>query len=87
LPEGLQLNLIISLLVGVASAQETLLPRAAEPSAHQPEMHETSSVSEAEFVASDIFRSGSWQQPLWRKLGFEGDYLGGQHTDVGFAGA
>jgi hypothetical protein len=42
---------------------------------------------EAEFVASDIFRSGSYVQPLWRDLGFEGHYFGGKETDVGFTGA
>lgn len=45
------------------------------------------SAFEAEFAASDIFRSGSYLQPLWRGLGFEGHYFGGEATDVGYTGA
>jgi hypothetical protein len=42
---------------------------------------------EAEFVASDIFRSGSLVVPLPRKLALEAHYFGGRETDVGFTGA
>jgi hypothetical protein len=41
---------------------------------------------EAEFVASDVFRSGSYVQPIWRGLGFEGHYFGGEAADIGFTG-
>jgi hypothetical protein len=41
---------------------------------------------EAEFVASDIFRSGSLVIPFARGLTFEGDYFGGTGTDVGYTG-
>jgi len=51
------------------------------------EPHEGPSAFEAEFAASDIFRSGSYIQPIWRGLGFEGHYFGGNMTDVGFTGA
>jgi hypothetical protein len=42
---------------------------------------------EAEFVASNVFRSGSYLQPLWKGLGFEGHYFGGEFSDVFSAGA
>jgi len=51
------------------------------------EPHEGPAAFEAEFVASDIFRSATYLQPLWRRLGFEGHYFGGTETDVGFTGA
>lgn len=41
---------------------------------------------EAEFVASDIFRSGTLLLPVYRKLVFEGYYFGGTETDTGFTG-
>ena len=41
---------------------------------------------EAEFVASTIFRSGSYVQPLWKSLHFEGDYFGTKENDVGYTG-
>jgi hypothetical protein len=41
---------------------------------------------EAEFVASDIFRSGSLIVPLIRQLAFEGHYFGGKEADTGYAG-
>ena len=41
---------------------------------------------EAEFVASDIFRSGSLIVPLARRIAFEGHYFGGTETDVGYTG-
>jgi hypothetical protein len=41
---------------------------------------------EIEFVASDIFRSGAYLQPLWRELHFEGHYFGAE-TNVGYTGA
>ena len=45
--------------------------------------HEESRFPEIEFVASDIFRSGSYIQPLLKQIQFEGHYFGGTHTDVG----
>ena len=41
---------------------------------------------EAEFVASDIFRSGSLVLPLVRRFAFEGHYFGGKETDTGYTG-
>lgn len=41
---------------------------------------------EAEFVASDIFRSGSLVLPFARRFMFEGHYFGGQETDTGYTG-
>jgi hypothetical protein len=41
---------------------------------------------EAEFVASDIFRSGSMVVPLVRRFAFEGHYFGGEETDTGYVG-
>ena len=41
---------------------------------------------ESEFVASNVFRSGSYIQPLWKGLGFEGHYFAGEFTDVGSPG-
>ena len=41
---------------------------------------------EAEFAASPSFRAGSLIQPLWKELGFEGHYFGGNENNVGYAG-
>jgi hypothetical protein len=41
---------------------------------------------EAEFVASDIFRSGTAIARLWRGLQFEGEYFGAANYDVGITG-
>jgi len=43
---------------------------------------------EAEFVASDVFRSGSLIVPFARKFAFEGHYFGGTptETETGFTG-
>src|SRR3954469_1279996 len=43
---------------------------------------------EAEFVASDVFRSGSLIIPFARKFAFEGHYFGGTptETETGFTG-
>jgi hypothetical protein len=80
---------LILIVLCTALAQET-------PSENKPEKEKTSeqkeekregpSAFEAEFVASDVFRSGSYVQPIWRGLGFEGHYFGGETADVGFAG-
>ncbi len=73
----------------LAFAQEA--PRASQPpgaaTGEQAETREGPSEFEIEFVASDVFRSGSYSQPLWWGLGFEGHYFGGEATDVGFTGA
>jgi hypothetical protein len=42
---------------------------------------------EAEFVASDIFRSGSLLLPIAHHFGFEGDYFGGTTADTGYTAA
>lgn len=41
---------------------------------------------EAEFVASDIFRSGSLILPVAKRFAFEGHYFGGTETDIGYTG-
>jgi hypothetical protein len=73
----------------VAAFGQTTPDAAARPTATEQKEKEEAGPSafEAEFVASDIFRSGSYIQPLWRGLGFEGHYFGGTETDVGFTGA
>ena len=42
---------------------------------------------DAEFVASTIFRSAAYVQPLWNGLRFEGHYFGTGENDVGQTGA
>jgi hypothetical protein len=41
---------------------------------------------EAEFVGSPSFRSASLVQPLWRDIGAEGHYFGGEENNIGFVG-
>jgi hypothetical protein len=48
--------------------------------------HEGPEDFEAEFVFSDVFRSGSYIQPVRKALSFEGHYFGGKAADVGFTG-
>jgi hypothetical protein len=62
-----------------------VLPAVASPK-EEPKQEENEKSFEAEFVASDIFRSGSLILPLVRRLGFEGHYFGGEETDTGFTG-
>jgi hypothetical protein len=38
---------------------------------------------EAEFVASDVFRSGSLVARMWKELHFDGQYLGTESADAG----
>ena len=57
------------------------------PSPEPHEAHEGPGAFEAEFTASDSFRSATYLQPLWRGLGFAGYYFGGTETDTGFTGA
>lgn len=64
----------------LASAQEAQRPG-------QPEESEKPVEFEAEFVASDIFRSGTLVLPIHRGFAFEGHYFGGRETDVGYTGA
>jgi hypothetical protein len=71
---------VLLFTIGIALAQDG-------PRRPQAESHEVPAGFEVELVASDVFRSGSYIQPLWRGLGFEGHYFGGERTDVGFAGA
>jgi hypothetical protein len=78
---------IVLFAAGIALAQEAPGQRAAaEPSGQKDEAHEGPSAFEAEFAASDVFRSGSYIQPLWRGLGLEGHYFGGTSTETGFVG-
>jgi len=74
----MQLGLFL-LTTGIALAQS--------PPAEHHEAYEGPGAFEAEFVASDVFRSATYRQPLWRGLRFEGEYFGGTETDVGFTGA
>jgi hypothetical protein len=55
-------------------------------SEQREEEREGPSAFEAEFVASGVFRSGSYVQPVWRRLAFEGHYFGGEAADIGFTG-
>ena len=76
------------LFVGSTAWAQDPPPRTpADASAKPHEVHEGPGGFEAEFVASDIFRSGTYVQPLWRRLSFDGHYFGGLTTDVGFTGA
>ena len=70
-------------------AQEPASPKPGEAAqaAAEPNHEEEKAYPEAEFVASDIFRSGSLVFPAWKRLSFEGHYFGGTETDVGFTGA
>lgn len=78
---------LLFLLIGIALAQHSPpTPAPAGAAEHEAADHGPSAF-EAEFVASDVFRSGSYLQPLWRGLGFEGHYFGGAASDVGFTGA
>jgi hypothetical protein len=54
---------------------------------HEYEAREGPADFEADFAASDIFRSGSYIQPVWRGAAFEGHYFAEEGTDVGYAGA
>lgn len=72
--------LLVFGLAAIGAAQTT--PPQAEPKKEEESLTDI----EAEFVASDIFRSGSYVQPMFKKLSFEGHYFGGEHTDVGYTG-
>lgn len=61
----------------------TVFPAFASP---EEESKEDREPFEAEFVASDIFRSGSLVLPLVRRFAFEGHYFGGKETDTGYTG-
>ncbi len=50
------------------------------------EAKETRSELEAEFVASDVFRSGTLIVPLFGRFAAEGQYFGGTRTDTGYTG-
>ena len=73
---------LLLLTTGVVLAQSP----PPEPSEAR-EAREGPAAFEGEFVASDIFRSANYVQPVWRSLKFEGEYFGGTETDVGFTGA
>ena len=78
---------LILLTACAALAQEA--PRGSntkEESNRKEGQYERPSEFEVEFVASDIFRSGSYIQPVWRGLAFEGHYFGGTTLDSGFTG-
>ena len=48
---------------------------------------EESKLPEAEYIGSPSFRSASLVQPIWKRIGFEGDYFGGDENNVGYTGA
>ena len=81
---------LLALTASLAVAAQDPTPPAGKTDSPHPgkheASHETPSAFEAEFVASDVFRSGSYVQPLWKGLGFEGHYFGGEKTDVGYTG-
>lgn len=54
------------------------LPLAAQAPAGDKKANQTGQgwFPEVEFVASHVFRSGSYVQPLWKGLHFEGHYFG-----------
>jgi len=60
---------------------------AQEPAANKEEEAEEEPRVEAEFVASDIFRSGTAIIKVWRGLHLEGEYFGAPNYDVGMTGA
>jgi hypothetical protein len=61
-----------------------VLPAFASPA--EGESKEERETFEAEFVASDIFRSGSLVLPIARRFAFEGHYFGGKEADTGYTG-
>jgi hypothetical protein len=80
---------LILIVACAALAQETPpvnKPEKEKTSEHREGETEGPTAFEAEFVASNVFRSGSYVQPIWRGLGFEGHYFGGEAADVGFTG-
>jgi hypothetical protein len=82
------LFLITAVTLAQSLAQTHEPAHAAEkPGSHEHGSHEGPSAFEAEFAASDVFRSGSYLQPLWKGLAFEGHYFGNQAIDVGHTGA
>lgn len=83
-------TLRMALAVGVCAAataqQHPAPPKRGAAAAHGQHDQQGPSAWEAEFAASSIFRSGTYIQPLWRGLGFEGHYFGAGQTDVGHTG-
>jgi len=80
---------LILMAACTALAQET--PQESKPGQEKPpgqaeEKREGLSAFEAEFVASGVFRSGSYVQPIWRGAGFESHYFGGEAANTGFTG-
>jgi len=65
------------------------LPLAAQAPAGNKKADQTGQgwFPEVEFLASEVFRSGSYVQPLWKGLHREGHYFGDQTTNVGYTGA
>jgi hypothetical protein len=70
------LRLLLLLSVAVLSSVFCPAEEASEATTHP----------EAEFVASDIFRSGSVVLPLASRFAFEGHYFGGKDTDAVYTG-
>jgi len=82
--------LAIAMYVPLAFAQETT-GEAAPVGSPQAESAEStqkkSKLPEAECVVSPSFRSASLVQPIWKGIGFEGDYFGGDENNVGYTAA
>ena len=80
---NIRLMIAIVLLLAFAGAQQTSWKgKTIDESAGKGQS------LEAEFVASDVFRSGSLIIPFASKLAFEGHYFGGTptETETGFTG-
>jgi hypothetical protein len=75
------------LLLGTLLASRTESRGQAHPHPDDHATGETWSDFEIDFAASDIFRTGSYIQPVWRRWGFEGHYFSEEGTHVGFTGA
>lgn len=82
--------LAITMCVPFAFPQETSGEAApvGGPQAESTESNQKESkLPEAECVVSPSFRSASLVQPIWKRIGFEGDYFGGNENNVGYTAA
>ena len=78
---------LLCFTLGIALAQVVPPPHPPDAVEKKHETREGPESFEGDFVASNEFRAGSYIQPLWRGLEFEGHYFGGKTTDTGFTGA
>src|SRR4051812_49416029 len=73
----MRLPLAIAGLLTISASSWAQDPKSAE---------ETTPGVEAEFVASDVFRSGSLLVRTWKELHFDGQYIGTESVDAGITG-